>query len=185
MKTSSIIVTLSFSTLLSSQPLDISFRETLKAPINNQKLVPKTPEHTVRSFLYWYRKNIERLNTIQLVDQSANKPYSINKMNVATYLFELKKSGYLSEKFLNSIKHYIDMCSANLLKIKQIEGPPEGFDMDMVLLMQDYESDFKLLDKAKTSSLTKTKIKFTFASENFLVFHLAQTKDKWLIQSIE
>jgi hypothetical protein len=184
MKKASFTIALSFYTLLAMSSADMSFGRPIHTYINNQKTL-ETPPQAVRSFLYWYRNNIDRLNKIQLVDQSPGKPYSVNKTNVAKYLVELKKSGFLGKKFLKSIEHYIDICDANLLKIKQTEGPPEGFDMDMVLLMQDYESDFKLLDKAKASSLTKTKIKFTFASENFLVFRMAQIKGKWFVESIE
>ena len=167
--------------------LGMASGEDLKSPFKHQMLVTETPEHTVRSFLYWYRKNIKRLNSIQLVEQTQApaKPYSVNKNNVAIYISELRKSGFFGEKFLASVEYYISICDANLLKIKQTEGPPEGFDMDMVLLMQDYENDFLHLDKAKSVYLTKTKVKLTFASENFLVFRLAQTKGKWFIQSIE
>jgi hypothetical protein len=181
-----IILAISFFTLLVPS-VDVASGESLKSPFKHQMVVTETPAHTVRSFLYWYRKNIKRLNNIQLVDQTQSpaKPYSVNKNNVAIYISELRKSGFLGEKFLASVEYYISICDANLIKIKQTEGPPEGFDMDMVLLMQDYESDFLHLDKAKAIYLTKTKIEFTFASENFLVFRLAQTKGKWFIQSIE
>jgi len=184
MKKITFTIALSFYALLALSSESESFKIPAYTYFNTQK-IHETPEQAVRSFLYWYRKNIDRLNNIQLVNQSFGKPYNVNKINVIKYLNELKKSGFVSEKFLNSIEYYITMCDANLLKIKQTEGPPEGFDMDMVLLMQDYESDFKLLEKAKTKNLTKTKIKFIFASENFLVFNLTPLKGKWLIESIE
>ena len=158
-----------------------------KEPNKVQNLVTETPEHTVRSFLFWYSKNIQRLNTIQLVNQqqAPTKPYYVNNANVTLYLAELKKSGYLSTIFLNSIEQYISICKTNLLKIKQTEGPPEGFDMDMILFTQDYESNLKLLNKGTIIRLTKNKVRFTFASKDFLVFGLSERKGKWFIDSIE
>ncbi|MFI5452742.1 hypothetical protein ACHMWN_11360 [Pedobacter sp. UC225_61] len=187
MKNTILIITLSFSTLFNKQHTAITTGKIQKEPNKVQNLVAETPEHTVRSFLFWYSKNIQRLNQIQLVNQqqAPTKPYYVNKANVTLYLAELKKSGFLSTKFLNSIEHYISLCNTNLLNIKQTEGPPEGFDMDMVLLTQDYESNLKLLNKGTSIRLTKNKVRFTFVSKDFLVFGLSQRKGKWFIDSIE
>ncbi|MFD0941644.1 hypothetical protein [Pedobacter boryungensis] len=186
MKTNILIIALSFSVLFNN-PTAITIGKIQKEQNKIQNQATVTPEQTVRSFIFWYSKNMQRLNNIQLVNQlqAPAKPYYVNKANVAIYLAELKKSGFLSNKFLNSIEHYIGMCNENLLKTKQIEGPPEGFDMDMILLTQDYESNIKLLNQGKITRLTKNKVRFTFDSEDFLVFSLSQGKGKWLIDSIE
>ena len=70
-------------------------------------------EKTILVFLNWHKNNEDKLGQINsikggLPDKSTN--YSFDFVATRKYLFELKKSGYLSETFINNLqKHFIEV----------------------------------------------------------------------------
>jgi len=152
---------------------------------------------TVIIFLQWYRKNYETIGKIKLVnnlpndeDYDSTKHYSVNRDGIDKYLDCMKSSGYLSSKYIDYWKEKFIKGEEYLEKEPMIdEMPPNGFDYDFVLLTQEMDYVFKMLDKAK--------IKYENIIDNAAEVHLAINEKwiydyrlsydgkKWLIDSID
>ncbi len=148
---------------------------------------------TVIDFLKWYKDNNARLNNIQLVNHpnqdDTSSYYTVNYDSTAKYLFELKKSGYLSDVYLNTLDEHFKSSGKELAETKQNDGPATGFECDFIMKSQDYESDLDSIDK--NTKIIETKINkeigyvlVRFLYEVELEYHLSRVENKWLIDKI-
>lgn len=157
--------------------------------------VEQQPAKTIIDFLTWYRENRDRLGKIQLVnnaddmESSPSKFYSVNFNNTEVYLMEIKKSTFVSDAYINDQRQYFKECSQQLKENPQNEGPPAGFEFDLILLSQDYEEDLANLDKSIVTAIDlkdkNTKLKLSFQSESALVFTILKNNGQWFIDKIE
>lgn len=104
----------------------------------------KGPFGTVVHFLKWYRKNYTSNLLRNLVNNAdantdTTKPYSVNFKETERYLSDLKSSGFLSEKFLNTWRNYFRECDDYFIQHPQYDGPPDGFNYDLILNTQDVD----------------------------------------------
>lgn len=157
--------------------------------------VEQQPAKTIIDFLIWYRENRDRLGKIQLVNNadgmgsSPSKHYSVNFKNTEVYLMEIQKSTFVSEAYINDQRQYFKKCSQQLKETLQNDGPPAGFEFDLILLSQDYEEDLANLDKSIVTTIDlkdkNAKLKLTFQSESALIFTISKNNGQWLIDKIE
>lgn len=163
----------------------------LDTMVNNSKTAPlkvnNNPQITlIRNFLKWYQLNYIEINSISLVDlkeDSLAAQYEINLKNIERYLDIFKKSGYVSEVYINNMRDYFKKANENLLKTKQNDGPPEGFESDLVLFTQEPEDILKHLNSIKIEQISINKCKVhSLASD--LIFTLKFQNGNFLIDKI-
>ncbi len=152
------------------------------------------PAKTVIEFVKWYRDNMSSLNNIELINNAysdapdSTKLYSVNFKNVDRYLKEIKKCGYVSDKYINQLLTYFKTGDKYLLENPEYEGPPEGFNFDLVLWSQDYQEDLDNIDNTKFSLLAngenRKEIEAKFFGGSTLQFKLSKHNNKWLIDEI-
>lgn len=96
--------------------------------------------NNAKKFLLWYKDNFTQINEVEnsLVKTENVEYYRVDFNESDKFLALLKSSGYISNFFLEKLKEYINNSEQNLQKIKQKDGPPEGFDFDLILLTQEY-----------------------------------------------
>ena len=164
--------------------------------INSAKTESKINENLankIKEFINWYGKNQTKLSKIELVNNSQNeiidttKFYSVNFENTEKYLNEFKKSGLFSEKYIESQRKYFKDCESNFISEPENDGPPSGFDYDIVMKSQDFEME-ELIRDLKVTNLNvsgKTaKITADFGEYYKLNFLLSKENEVWKIDNI-
>lgn len=152
----------------------------------------KAPSGAVIHFLKWYRKNhtddLQR-NLVNNADANTDttKPYSVNFKDTERYLSDLKSSGFLSEKFLNKWRNYFRECDDYFKQHPQYDGPPDGFNYDLILNTQDVEESLIAIDTIKIVELHISGNNATVEVDLLMrvLFRLSQSDSKWLIDEIE
>lgn len=147
----------------------------------------------IKEFINWYGKNQTKLSQIELVNNSHNeiidstKFYSVNFENAEKYLTEFKKSGLFSEKYIESQRKYFKDCESDFIAEPENDGPPSGFDYDIVLKSQDFEIEELIRDlKVKNLTVTEKTAKLTadFGIYYKLNFTLSKENEVWKIDDI-
>ena len=148
-------------------------------------------EKTVLGFLNWYKNNEDKLGQINLIkgglpDKSTN--YSFDFVASRKYLFELKKSRYLSDTFINNLqKHFIEV-DEYLKKYPRNDGPIKGFDYDIIMKSQDYMDVWSNLDNVKILNKDinndKAYLKLEFGGYYKTKYFLTKRDGLWLLDNI-
>lgn len=151
----------------------------------------ESPKRVVHNFLIWYKNNRENLQKFQLV---AGKPgdstraYRVDFREAEKYLTALKNSGFVSDRYINSFRQYLESCDANFQKNPQYSGIPAGFEFDLVLKAREYDEILDRISKWKVSSkpinpdTTKVYLKLPYV---YMVLQLSRSGDNWLIDSLD
>ena len=141
---------------------------------------------TVVSFLNWYKNHIQEANRFPLVNQTSGKPYSVNLKNGEQYLTYLKSSHLLTEAYLNQWRTFFKERQAGFRQSPQSEGPPTGFDYDLVMLNQDVDMQFAALKSLKMGKVVVSNDKATvgFTLLDIYKFRLVRQNGRWLINEI-
>jgi hypothetical protein len=112
----------------------------------------KQPAASLFNFLTWYRAHSSELKKIEIVTHSTHpdsaKYYVVNEEGTEKYLDELKKSGFVSDKYIARWRAYFNKCSEELRKTPQTELPLKGLDFDFVMLSKDCDEDLKRIEKS-------------------------------------
>ena len=141
---------------------------------------------TVLDFLTWYKKNISAINRFPLVNQKGEEPYSVNLKNGERYLGYLKKSNLLTDKYLDNWRQYFKERNEGFRQNPENEGPPTGFEYDLVLLSQDVDMQLNSLSSLKINKITvlnnSAKVKFKLIEE--YQFELLRRNNRWMINNI-
>ncbi|GAB4025013.1 hypothetical protein [Spirosoma gilvum] len=145
-----------------------------------------TVRQTVVDFLNWYKTNMLPISKIQLVDQKPGKVYTVNFANTERYLSYLKSSQRLTDSFLSEWRTYFKERQEGFQLSHQNEGPPTGFEYDLVMLTQDVESQ---MDSLKTLKINSVKVNGNRATVKFFLledyeFRLVKRNNRWLINEI-
>ncbi len=141
---------------------------------------------TVLLFLNWYKTHIQRVSQIPLVNQQAGKPYSVNLKNGERYLTYLKSSNLLTNAYLNRWRTFFKERNDGFRMSPQHEGPPVGFDYDLVLLNQDVDQQLASLTSLKIDKVTIVKGQGTVLVKLFdaYEFRLLRRNNRLLINEI-
>ncbi|WP_229311184.1 hypothetical protein [Larkinella soli] len=141
---------------------------------------------TVVRFLQWYSSHLDSAGRIILVDQPAGKNYSVNFRNGEKYLALLKNSGHLTDAYLNEWRTYFRDRQKGFELNPQKEGPPTGFEYDLVLLSQNADVQMKNLNRLRIDKVTVRADRATVQCtllENY-EFRLVRRNNRWLINEI-
>ncbi|RRB10554.1 hypothetical protein EHT87_29740 [Larkinella knui] len=121
-----------------------------------------------------------------MVNQKPGKPYSVNFKNGEKYLAYLRSSHLLTDTYLNEWRIYFRERQQGFQLTHQNEGPPTGFEYDLVLLSQDVDVQ---LDSLKKLKITKVTVQKDRASVEFDLLasyecRLIRKNGVWLINEI-
>jgi len=144
------------------------------------------PLQTVKDFLNWYGVNYKKATSFGLVNQGDSVNYSVNFEETEKFLAYLKSSGFVSDEYLNAFRKQFTAAQYFFEKDPINEGPPQGFDYDIVLWTQ--EPDL-VIEKGKNPILISSEIHDDSASLRLdvymkLQFNLSKKDQKWLIDRI-
>jgi hypothetical protein len=141
---------------------------------------------SVIAFLQWYKKNLGTVSNINLVNQDEIKGYSMNFKNGERYLAYLKSSNLLSERYLNDWRTYFKERDEGFQLSHQNEGPPTGFDYDLVMLNQDVDEQMASLNQLKINHIDISKNQATVTCTLFITyeFRLVRQNNRWVIDEI-
>ncbi|GAB4016354.1 hypothetical protein GCM10028808_44540 [Spirosoma migulaei] len=170
--------------LITAGPLNATNRNP-SYTVNNHT-DPEEATRTVLDFLRWYKAHISSTSKIILVNQQAGKNYSVNTKNTEQYLAYLKSSHKLTDTYLNEWRTYFKERQAGFQLSPQHEGPPTGFEYDLVMLSQDVDMQLNSLKALKINSVkvhqNRASVKF-FLFEDY-EFRLVRQNNHWLINEI-
>ena len=141
---------------------------------------------TVIDFLTWYQAHGQGANRILLVNQPAGKPYSVNLKNGDRYLTYLKGSHLLTDGFLNEFRAYFKERNVAFQLNPQFEGPPDGFEFDLILLNQDVDKQLESLNTLQIGKVTisQDQALIGFTLIDTYEFRMAQQNGRWMIDEI-
>ena len=149
------------------------------------------PKTVARDFLKWYKANRERLDKFDLVfgkPGDSTQAYRVNFAETEKYLAEIKNSGFVSDKYINSFRKYFITADATLEQYPQYDGPAQGFGFDLVLKAHDYGEILDHLKKVKfitkpgTNGTMKVYVRFPGI---VMVLVLSKSGGSWLIDSLD
>lgn len=156
--------------------------------------VKKTPRavdstravRAVTGFLRWYKIHIDSSSRIILVRQRPQEPYSVDLKKGEQYLAHLRSSGFLTEAYLGEWRQYFRDRNEGFRAHPQTEGPPLGFEYDLVLLSQDVDQQLKELSTLKINEVSIRKdratVQFTLLFEYEI--RLRRQNNRWVINEI-
>ena len=142
---------------------------------------------SVKGFLEWYKTNYKEANSFGFTYQDKQGNYQVSISQGEEYLKFLKSSGFISEKYvIDWLKYFVDKAQY-LLENPQNEGPPEGFEFDLVLITQEPElvlneiNNLQFVVLGNTGSKAILQIVGDFVGYNF---ELIKENGKWKIEYI-
>ena len=154
------------------------------------------PAATAYNFLTWYKKNQDNVNAIGFIDNDeavdSTKFYSVNLPATEEYLSALNKSGFVSKAYLDDWRKYFRQQADSLRAHPQNDGPPNGFQFDLVTRSQEPEIYLENPRKAQqhtqllAPNRALVRLDFTTQAEypDYRFFYLSRPNSKWLIDSI-
>lgn len=153
----------------------------------------KQPAANILNFLRWYRANSQQLKKIELVTHSTNPDsanyYVVNAAGTEKYLDELKKSGFVSDKYIAWWRAYFNMVNEKLKKAPQTAAPVNGLDFDFVMLSKDCEEDLKRIEKSTVDyqkiANDEGSITVGLPTVGRLKYWISKQDGKWMIDDIK
>jgi hypothetical protein len=109
------------------------------AKSNEKKTDTLDPIETVQKFILWYKDNKKYVYSFRLVHQVPDEDYRVNLDQCKSFLRFLQSSGYISAIYTSLWWDYFQSRDIQFKEFPQNEGPPEGFDVDLVWLNQEPE----------------------------------------------
>ena len=103
----------------------------------------------ISSFFNWYKSNYKEANSFRLVYTDNKGFYHVQTANCEEYLKFIASSGYISDEYVRLWMDYFYDREKTMEDYPQYEGPPEGFDFDLVLLNQEPDLIFNHVDEFK------------------------------------
>ncbi len=155
-------------------------------------------EQKVKGFLTWYSTNwkevaVDLINPIienSNAEPDSTKPYKINFKAAEIYLDSFRKSGFVSETYIEYYRQYFIKCQKKFEEVPEYEGPPTGFEYDFVFRSQDYEYQQNNADKAMITdiSITANKAIATIKYDDDVysyIYELSKLNNNWYIDSVK
>lgn len=141
---------------------------------------------TVTGFLHWYKANYTEANSFGFTFQDKKGNYQVSISQSKKYLEFLKSSGFISEKYVIAWLKYFKDKAQYLQENLQNEGPPEGFEFDLVLITQEPELvlnninnlQFVIVENSRSKAILQVIGEFSYD------FELIKENGKWMIEYI-
>lgn len=148
---------------------------------------------SIIDFYKWYRDQPSIQNCLVLnscnEEFDSTKFYAVDFKATESYLEKLKRSGYVSDKYIVYWRDYFKTCDENFKKDPVNDGIADGFDYDFVTNSQDFEEELNTVEKAKAVGITKLEGKKTvtlqFTTGSTLTFEMSMAEGRWYIDKIK
>lgn len=143
----------------------------------------------VIDFLKWYKEKYHEISTLSLVNTS-EEYYSVDLSECEAYLNLLQSSGYVSFRYIEQMRSYFETYFEKYKTALYTDGPPDGFDYDLVLLTQEVDDTMQAIEHIKILECaiidsTHQKVKVDIMP-SILTFSLSYNQETgWLIDNIE
>ena len=171
-------------------PLFISLsRESIEHHTFQKEGTEQSPISTIKAFLDWYGKNYKSLYRFNVTYTDTLGNYRVNIPDCTRYFNSLTTSGFISQEYVRLWSDYCVSQDQKFVITPQNEGPPEGFDIDLVLLTQEPEEVTKQYNNfsyviSKTDASTSTILVDTRWPDWVYVFELSKINERWYIDYI-
>jgi hypothetical protein len=171
-------------------PSDLIIAQVKKTNNTTKSKAPsQTPIKTIQNFLSWYKMNYKRRNQYKMTYTDSNGNFRVDIKDCSGYFTDLLSSGCISQEYVRLWSDYCKSQDEKFIISPQNEGPPEGFDMDLVLHTQEPDEVTKHYKKFKyiESKIEKSKAVIFVDTEWpdwIYVFELSKIKDHWYIDYI-
>jgi len=153
----------------------------------------QSPSKVVTGYFKWYAANKIALKSLadNILDSKANDTtyaYRVNFDAVEKYLTEIKKSGFVSDNYIKSVRGFFNDCAADLKKYPRYEGAYPKLDDDVILQIQEEEditahlNEITILSNSVSGSHAAITV-FIKSSRLKLNFKLAKVGADWMIDS--
>lgn len=141
---------------------------------------------TVKGFLKWYKENYKQANSFGFTYQDKQGNYHVSISQGEEYLNFLKSSAYISDKYVDAWLKYFKDKAQYLEENLQNEGPPEGFEFDLVLITQEPELVLNEINNLQfaVSENDGSKAILQIAGQFGYDFELIKENGKWMIEYI-
>ncbi|WP_420154698.1 hypothetical protein [Siphonobacter sp.] len=185
-------ITLLSILLLSFSGCEDTTRSTATDPLTIPSAPPKPsiaePGAVTLQFLRWYQTHESEISALPLVNPPADSTafYSVNQRATERYLALFNSSKLVSPEYLAYWKTYFEEAERHFQTHPQHEGPPEGFEYDLVL--QSQEVDLEQLTQAQVILQTiegnRAHVLVRLPDQQKLRFTLQNQQNHWLIDRI-
>ena len=140
----------------------------------------------ITSFVLWYKSSYFEIHKMPLTYTNNEGQYRVDTNATEIYLARLKSSGYISDNYIRDWRQYFASRALSFVENPQTEGPPEGFDFDLVVLTQEPELLWENIHSAKFSIIEETRNAAVVQvdGEWSHIFELSKTGEKWQIDYI-
>jgi hypothetical protein len=143
--------------------------------------------NNIKGFLHWYKHHYTTVNNFLLTTSDSKGYYMVDEKACENYLDYLKSSGYISESYTSDWRKYFTSKVQFFKEQPQNEGPPEGFDMDLILLTQEPELILDAIDKLNLKATTikdDTAVIEVSNAYSMYDFEMSKIAGKWMIDYI-
>lgn len=139
----------------------------------------------IRDFILWYRDNYKEVNDVKFVSPDEQGNYKVNLAECNKYLSKLSSSGFISRSYVETWSKYFESKEKDFKQFPQTEGPPEGFEFDLVFITQEPELVWNQIQHLKLA-ITLPEEGKAIASTNELGYDFEMSKEdgQWKIDYI-
>lgn len=143
-------------------------------------------QETVKDFLRWYKTHYTKANSFGFTYQDKQGNFHVSIAQGEEYLNFLKSSGYIADKYVELWLQYFKDKALYLEENPQNEGPPEGFEFDLVLITQEPELMLNEIENLQfaVSENNGEKAILQVAGNWGYDFEMTKVNGKWLIEYI-
>lgn len=171
---------------------EIAHCQTKKFNDINKDAVLASPGVIAKTYLGWYVANKARLDRIAIFapdTASDTTYYKVNFKRVDYYLRQIKKSGYVSNTYIDTLKFNYMKADKNLRSQPQNDGPIKGFEVDPILgIMEESEitDHSNMLKIQKVIVKTNKAIVYGRLLYNLRIkFELSQIDGIWMVDCMK
>ena len=129
---------------------------------------------------------VQRVKFRWSIKKKEGIPYSVNFKNGERYLAFLKTSNRLTDSYLNEWRKFFKEREQGFKLTAQKEGPPTGFEYDLVMLSQEVDLQLASLDSIKIDAVHVSGNKATVYCTllDSYEFRLIRRNSRWMINEI-
>lgn len=139
----------------------------------------------IRDFIIWYRDHYKEVNDVKFVSPDEQGNYQVNPEECNKYLSRLNSSGFISKSYLEAWSKYFESKEKDFKQFPQSEGPPEGFEFDLVFITQEPELVWNQVQLLKLEiSMTEEGKAIATTNELGYDFEMSMEDGQWKIDYI-
>ncbi|MBK9256699.1 MAG: hypothetical protein IPM42_14520 [Saprospiraceae bacterium] len=142
---------------------------------------------SIKGFLKWYKANYKKSSGFRLVGSDESGNYFVDQKACELYLKHLKSSAYISDTYLQQWRKYFSEMNKNFKDNPQNEGPPEGFDYDLISGTQEPDLFYNPTENHTFTIVKVEKSKIVIQSTDIWEhqFTLSKSGVKWKVDDIK